>query len=105
MARQAAKPADKLPKILKSLRAEMPRLEQTYHVKTLGIFGPYARGEQTADGVLNMTVEYRNLPTLISLAELEDHLGNLLGVKVDLGPKESLRPHVKGQVLEELVEV
>ena len=105
MARQAAKPAGKLPKILKSLRAEMPRLQQAYHVKTLGIFGPYARGEQATDGILNMTVEYHKLPTLIGLAELEDHLGNLLGVKVDLGPKESLRPHLKAYVLEELVEV
>ena len=105
MARQTAKPADKIPKILKSLRAEMPLLQRTYHVKTLGIFGPFVRGEQTADSVLNVAVEYRELPTLIGLAELEDHLGDLLGVKVDLGPKESLRPDVKAQVLGELVEV
>ena len=105
MARQVSKPKGKLTEILKSLRAEMPRLERTYHVKALGIFGPFARGEQTADSALNVAVEYRELPTLIGLAELEDHLGDLIGVKVDLGPKESLRPHVKAQVLQELVEV
>ena len=105
MARQITRPTGKLPEILAALRAEMPRLEQTYHVKTLGIFGPFATGEQTADSALNLAVEYRELPTLIGLAELEDHLADLLGVKVDLGPKESLRPHVKSQVLQELVEV
>lgn len=105
MSRQITKPTGKLPEILKTLRAEMPRLEQTYHVKTLGIFGPFVRGEPTADSVLNVAVEYRTLPTLIGLAELEDHLADVLGVTVDLGPKESLRPHVTAQVLEELVEV
>ena len=105
MAIRSTEAKNNLQEILATLRAEMPRLEQTYHVKTLGIFGPYVRGKQTADGLLNMTVEYRKLPTLIGLAELEDHLGNLLGVKIDLGPKESLRPNVKAQVLSELVEV
>ena len=105
MAVRYTKDKGNLQDILVILRREMPRLEAAHQVKSLGVFGPYARGEQTADGVLNMTVEYRKLPTLIGLAELEDHLADLLGVKVDLGPKESLRPHLKAQVLEELVEV
>ena len=95
----------KLQEILAALREEMPRLEETYHVKSLGVFGPYARGENRPRSKLNLVVEYHQLPTLITLAKLEDHLSELLGVKVDLGPKESLRPHVKERVLRELVPV
>ena len=91
--------------ILAILRQEMPNLEQIYHVKSLGVFGPYVRGENRTSSVLNMTVEYHKIPGLIGLAKLEDHLSELLGVKVDLGPKDSLRPHVKDWVLKELVEV
>lgn len=98
-------PRLELEEILDTLRAEMPNLEKSYHVKSLGVFGPYATGKNGPDSVLNLVVEYHKLPGLIGLAELEDHIGELLGVKVDLGPKDSLRPHVKDWVLSELVEV
>ena len=99
------RPKLELKEILDILRAEMPNLEKSYHVKSLGLFGPYATGKNYPDSALNMVVEYHKIPGLIGLAELEDHLGELLGVKVDLGPKDSLRPHVKDWVLKELVEV
>ena len=98
-------PRLELEEILDTLRAEMPNLEKSYHVKSLGVFGPYATGKNGPDSVLNLVVEYHKLPGLIGLAELEDHIGELLGVKVDLGHKDSLRPHVKDWVLSELVEV
>ena len=105
MAARTTRDKRKLHEILAALREEMPNLEETYHVKGLGVFGPYARGENRPGCVLNMTVEYHELPTLIGLAELEDHLSDLLGVKVDVGPKESLKSHIKDRVLSELVDV
>ena len=98
-------PRLELKEILDTLRAEMSNLEKSYHVKSLGVFGPYATGKNYPDSVLNLVVEYHKLPSLIGLAELEDHIGELLGVKVDLGPKEDLRSHVKEQILSELVPV
>ena len=105
MTSRPSRDVSKLQDFLAILRKEMPNLEQTYHVKSLGLFGPYVTGEHSSDGVLNMVVEYYKLPGLIGLAELEDHLSGLLGVKVDLGPKNSLRSHVKDRVIKELVEV
>ena len=105
MAPRSTRDRSKLQEILAALRREMPRLEGTYHVKSLGVFGPYARGEDRPRSKLNLVVEYHKLPTLIGLMELEEHLSELLGVNVDLGPKESLKPHVKEQILGELVSV
>lgn len=99
------RPKLELKEILDILRAEMPNLEKTYHVKSLGVFGPYATGKNYPDSVLNMVVEYHKLPGLIGLGKLENYLSDLLGVKVDLGPKDSLRPHIKERVLQELVPV
>ena len=94
-----------LQEILLTLRREMPNLEQKYHVKSLGIFGPYARGTNRPRSALNLVVEYDRTPTLISLAELERHLQHLLGLRVDLGNKRDLKPYVKERVLTELVPV
>ena len=99
------RPKLELKEILDTLRAEMPNLEKSYHVKSLGVFGPYATGKNYPDSVLNLVVEYHKLPGLIGLGKLENYLSDLLGVKVDLGPKDSLRPHVKERVLQELVPV
>ena len=99
------RPRLELKEILDTLRAEMPNLEKLYHVKSLGVFGPYATGKNYPDSVLNLVVEYYKLPGLIGLGKLENHLSDLLGVKVDLGPKDSLRPHIKERVLRELVPV
>lgn len=94
-----------LQEILTALRREIPNLEQEYHVKSLGVFGPYARGTNRPRSALNLVVEYHRTPTLISLAELQHHLEDLLDLKVDLGIKRDLRPHVKERVLAELVPV
>ena len=95
----------RLREILAALRREMPCLREKYHVKSLGVFGPYARGEQRPRSKVNLVVEYQKLPTLVGLMELEEHLGVLLGLDVDVGPKESLKPHLKERVLGELVSV
>ena len=94
-----------LQEILAALRRELPNLEEKYHVESLGVFGSYARGTNRPRSALNLVVEYHRTPTLISLAELQHHLEDLLGLKVDLGIKRDLRPHVKERVLAELVPV
>lgn len=98
-------PVRDIKEILSALRKELPNLEERYHVESLGVFGPYARGTNRPRSALNLVVEYGKTPTLIELAQLEEHLQDLLGLKVDLGIKSDLRPHVKEQVLRELVEV
>ena len=105
MAVRDPKDKSKLEGILAALRKEMPNLEERYYVRSLSVFGPYARGENRPHSTLNLMVEYYNLPTLITLGELEDHLSELLGVKVDMGIKGDLRPHVKERALRELVPV
>ena len=98
-------PISDIEEILSTLREEMPRLEDRYHVESLGVFGPYARGTNRPRSALNLVVEYEKTPTLIELAQLEEHLRDLLGVKVVLGIKGDLRPHIKEKVLRELVQV
>lgn len=102
---RTAKDSPRLSLILSALRNELPNLEKTYKVRKLGVFGPFARGTDRPRSTLNLVVEYHHSPTLIELAQLEGHLQDLLSLKVDLGIKGDLRPHVKQRVLRELVDV
>ena len=105
MTARTEKDKAKLKEIVSVLRKELPNLEKRYHVESLGVFGPYARGTNGPRSSLNLVVEYGKTPSLIELAQLEEHLQDVLGVKVDLGIKGDLRSHVRERVLKELVEV
>lgn len=87
------------------LRGELPALAARYGVASLGLFGSYLRGTQRPDSDLDVLVTFSDPPGLFRLVELEDHLSELLGVRVDLVLRDSLKPHVGERVLREAVPV
>jgi predicted nucleotidyltransferase len=44
--------------IVRVLRRALPALSEKYNIKSFGIFGSYARGEQRATSDLDVLVEY-----------------------------------------------
>ena len=89
--------------IFENLRQHLPDLEQRYHVKSLGVFGSWTRGEQGKGSDLDLLVEFDEPPGLFGFVELEEHLSSLLGVKVDLVTKNALKPRIGKRILEEVV--
>src|SRR3954451_18516725 len=87
------------------LREELPALAARYQVASLGLFGSYLRGTQRPDSDLDILVSFHETPTLLRLIELENHLSDLLGVKVDLVLREALKPRIGERVLREVVPV
>ena len=87
------------------LRSHLPEIKERYHVSSLEIFGSYVRGEQDQDSDLDILVEYEKVPGMFKYIELENHLGDLLGVKVDLVMKKALKPAIGKQILAEAVPV
>jgi predicted nucleotidyltransferase len=87
------------------LREELPALAARYQVASLGLFGSYLRGTQRPDSDLDVLVSFHETPTLLRLIELENHLSDLLGVKVDLVLREALKPQIGARVLQEVVPV
>lgn len=87
------------------LRSHLPEIRERYNVCSLEIFGSYVRGEQDQDSDLDILVEYEKVPGMFKYIELENHLGDLLGVKVDLVMKRSLKPAIGKQILAEAVPV
>ncbi len=89
--------------IKKILQQHKPELSEKWKVKSLDIFGSYVRGEAGKSSDLDLLVEIDDpkmgLPRFIAL---ENYLSNLLGVKVDLVEKETLKPAMGGHVIEEV---
>jgi hypothetical protein len=87
------------------LRRELPSLALRYHVASLGLFGSYVRHENRPDSDLDVLITFSEAPSLLRLIELENHLSDLLGVKVDLVMRDALKPHIGRRVLAEVVPV
>ena len=80
-------------------------LRQKFKVKTIGVFGSYVRGEQKRNSDVDILVEFEEPIGLFEFMELENHLSDLLDVKVDLVSKKALKPHIGEHILAEVITV
>jgi uncharacterized protein len=87
------------------LREHLPFLAAHYRVASLGLFGSYLHGTQRCDSDLDILVSFDETPSLLRLIELENHLSDQLGVKVDLVLREALKPRIGERILREVVPV
>ncbi len=92
-----------LEEIKKILKEHKKELRERYFIKNLSVFGSYVRGEQTPESDIDILVEFEKPITLIQFIKLENYLSKLLGLKVDLVIKKSLKPYIKKQVLKEAI--
>ncbi|NIM15182.1 MAG: nucleotidyltransferase [Candidatus Aminicenantes bacterium] len=79
-------------------------LREKYHVKQLGIFGSYVRGEETQSSDLDIMVELEE-PIGLEFVTLAEELESLLGLKVDLISANAIRPRMMELIRKELVYV
>ena len=93
----------KLQRYMNTLRRQLPVLQTRFHVQYLGIFGSYIQGTPRKDSDLDMLVDFAEVPSLFEFIELESYLSDLLGVKVDLVMKGTLKPLIGQQILSEVV--
>ena len=100
MKRKERKTLEEIKKILKENQAV---LREKFKVKEMGIFGSFVRGEQKKRSDVDILVEFEEVISLLKLAGLENFLTDLIGMKVDVVPKEDIRPELKKRILEEVI--
>lgn len=86
--------------ILKQLEKHYKVLEK-YHVKKIGLFGSYARGEQTKTSDIDFLVEFEK-PDFDNFMDLVFFLEDLFGSKVELITNEGISPYIKPYVEKEV---
>ncbi|GBE54385.1 nucleotidyltransferase domain protein [archaeon BMS3Bbin15] len=80
-------------------------LKRKYKIKEIGIFGSYVREEQKETSDIDILVEFGNDAelSLLDFIGIEQELSDLLGVKVDLVEKKTLKPYIGEHIKREVV--
>jgi len=92
-------------KLKVQLNVLMPLLKEKYGVDTLELFGSYVRAEQTRKSDLDILVTFSKPYNLWELMDVKEFLTEKLHVKVDLVPKDSVKPLLKEQILQEAIPI
>ncbi|MFH1859460.1 MAG: nucleotidyltransferase family protein [bacterium] len=87
------------------LRENLEFFSNRYQVSSIGIFGSYVREEQKKESDIDILVEFNKPISLLKLVNLENFLTDFIGIKVDIIPKEDIRPELREAILSEVVYV
>lgn len=93
--------------ILAFLSKEKNKLENKYRVSKIGLFGSYAKGEETDDSDIDIILEF--LPQTENLTEIKSSLRELIeqkfGKEVDICREKYLKPYYRKQILQSAIYV
>jgi uncharacterized protein len=77
-----------------------------YDVLKVGIFGSFARGDNNKGSDIDILVEFKESPSLLSLIKIENTLSEILGIKVDLVTTGALKnKRIKKSIKKDLINI
>lgn len=91
--------------IKKILEKNSNYLRQTFHIRELGIFGSFVKGEEKIDNDSDIDILItfgKGYKDFFNYMRLKYYLENLLGRKVDLVIKEAVKPRLKERIFREV---
>jgi len=72
----------------------------------VGIFGSFARGDNKKGSDIDILVEFKESPSLLTLIKLENELSEIIGVKVDLVTTGALKNNrIKKSIKKDLINI
>ena len=91
--------------IYETLQQYLTKLQEQYQVKTLGVFGSYAREEATDNSDLDLLVEFYGDLTFDKYMDLKFFLEDLFDKKIDLVIRDDIKPQIREKLLGETIYV
>jgi predicted nucleotidyltransferase len=91
--------------LIQTLKQKNAELATKFGVKSLQLFGSFARDEANPSSDVDLLVEFDRPVGYFGLFALQDYLENLLGCPVDLGTPDSLKPRMRERVMGESIRV
>jgi hypothetical protein len=91
--------------ILNVLHQQKNFLKQKFFVKSIGLFGSFARNEANENSDIDFLVEF-DAPLEIYIANRNaviEHLQKTFGREVDIANPNSLKPHFKQRILNQAI--
>ncbi len=93
----------KLKRIKDSIASLKERIRKEYKAEIIGIFGSFARGEEKEKSDIDILVEFKEDADLFDFVGLSIYLEEKLGRKVDVVPRDTVKPELKDIILKETV--
>ncbi len=85
------------------LAAALPALRAEHPIRSIGVFGSWARGEQTAKSDVDLLIEFDEPVGFFEFFDIQEKLEKMLGVRVDLVTPRGLRPQLVERVMRDLL--
>lgn len=91
--------------IIRFLKKNKPYLQKHFHCSEIGLFGSFARNEQTEKSDIDILVEFDpNTPNLFDVElELKEYLRKHFEREIDICSKKWIKPIFKPFVLKDVI--
>ena len=86
---------------IRRLRPQIMALARKHRARQVSVFGSCVRGEMRADSDIDFLVDFEEGYTLLDIAGMINGLEDLLGTKVDVIDRPSLRKELWETVMQE----
>ncbi len=93
-----------LDEVKKILQFHKDDLRRDFHVKEIGVFGSFSRGEQGEGSDIDIMVDFEE-PIGWEFTDLNEYLEKILKLHVDLATPRALKPLIRDDILNDLVYV
>ena len=91
--------------ILQTLHLLSGEIRQNYKAEIVGIFGSYARGEETPNSDIDVLVNFLDKASIFDLVGLGNFLEKKFERKVDVVSKRALRKEIAPYVNADLIQL
>jgi predicted nucleotidyltransferase len=91
--------------VLERMSEHMPEIRQRFGVRELALFGSAARGESQPDSDVDVLADFDGAADFDRFMDLKFYLEELLGKRVDLATRKSLRPELSARIDGEAIHV
>ncbi len=90
--------------ILRVIRPHLPVIKERFGVRTIGLFGSWARGEASSASDVDLLVDFER-SSFDAYMDLKFYLEDLLQLRVDLVLRRALKPLLRDRILGEVRDV
>ncbi len=90
---------------IRRMKPQIMALARQCRARKVSVFGSVVRGEAHADSDIDFLVDFEEEYSLLDHAGLLVGLEDLLGRKVDVAPRRSLRPSLRDTIIGEAIEL
>ena len=90
-------------KIERKLEEKKEYIKRVFHIREIGIFGSFIRGEQSASSDIDILVEFeKGHKDFFNYMRLKFYLEELLGRNVDLVIKNAVKSRLRERIFSEV---